>query len=237
MSTALLLAGLIVVVGSVVQGVVGLGLNLVAAPLLVLLDPALVPVPMLLVAALLSGLTMIRERGHADWRGVGWALAGRTPGTAIGVLAVVALPERWFGLVVGLSVLVCVGLSVIAWRPRPTPRSLLVAGLASGVTGTAASIGGPPVAIVYQHSDAPQVRATLGAYFAIGSVVSLGALALAGEVGGAELVAAAWLAPFLLGGYLVSGPARKLLDANRLRPALLTVSAGGALLLVVRALV
>ena len=49
------------------------------------------------------------------------------------------------------AVLLCVALSVISWRPQPTPPSLVTAGVASGSFGTATSIGGPPLAVLYQH--------------------------------------------------------------------------------------
>ncbi len=84
-------AGLVVALGALVQGAVGYGMALVAAPLLTLLDPALVPVPLLLLATVHSVLAVIRDGRHADWLGIGWAMLGRLPGTVLGVLAVVAL--------------------------------------------------------------------------------------------------------------------------------------------------
>jgi uncharacterized membrane protein YfcA len=93
---ALLLAGLVVAVGALVQGTVGFGLALVAAPLLAILDPALVPVPLLVVtAAHVPARAAPRARRH-DWPGVGWALLGRLPGIGLGVLAVATLPPRAF---------------------------------------------------------------------------------------------------------------------------------------------
>jgi uncharacterized membrane protein YfcA len=237
MSTGtLVLAGLVVAVGAVVQGSVGFGMNLVAAPLLALLDPSLVPVPILLASTVPAGLSLLREHAHADWVGVGWAMLGRLPGTVLGVLAVAVLPLRGLTVVVALSVLACVGLSVISWRPRPEPRALATAGVVSGAFGTAASIGGPPVALLYQHSAGPTVRATMGAYFVLGSVLSVVGLSMAGEVATDDLRAAALLVPFLLVGFVLSRGTRRWLDGPWLRPAVLAVSAGGALLLIVRAL-
>lgn len=234
--TVVVLAGLVVLAGAVVQGSVGFGMNLVAAPLLALLHPELVPVPILIAGTVHAALSLLREHAHADWTGVGWAMLGRLPGTALGVLAVAVLPLRGLTIVVAASVLVCVVLSVISWNPRPEPRSLAVAGVASGAFGTAAAIGGPPIALLYQHSKGPTVRATMAAYFVLGSVLSAAALAAAGEVAANHLVSAALLVPFLLAGFAVSGPARRWLDQRWLRPAVLAISAGGALLLILRSL-
>ncbi|MCO1660082.1 sulfite exporter TauE/SafE family protein [Pseudonocardia humida] len=230
----LLLAGLVVALGALVQGAVGFGLALVAAPLLAIIDPALVPVPLLLVTAVHAVLTVAREPRGADWTGVGWALLGRLPGTALGVLAVALLPTRVFLAVVAGVVLVCAALSVVTWRPRPTVPALLVAGLVSGAGGTAASIGGPPVALLYQDRSGVRVRATLGAYFTAGSALSIGALVAGGQVGVDHLTAAAVLLPAMVVGFLASGPARRFVDRGWVRPAVVGVSALGAGVLLVQ---
>lgn len=234
MTYSLLLAGLVLMVGALVQGSVGYGMNLLAAPIFVLLDPSLIPVPLLLVTAVHAGLAAAREHSHADWPGIGWAVTGRIPGIALGVLVVATLPERPFSAVIGASVLVCVALSLLTWRPRPTPRALLVAGLASGTFGTASTIGGPPIALLYQHERGPTIRATMAVYFAIGTVLSVLALALGGQVHGEPAVKAALLLPFLLAGFLLSGPLRKILDGGWMRPAILAVAAVSATVLITR---
>ena len=232
----ILVAGLVVALGALVQGAVGYGMALVAAPLLALVDPALVPVPLIVLGAGHSVLAVLREGRHADWAGVGWAMLGRLPGTGLGVLAVVALSQQVFSLVIGACVLAFVLLSLLSWHPRPRPRSLLLAGFASGVGGTAAGIGGPPIALLYQHATGPRVRGTIGAYFVLGSVASIVALAAAGRVTGAALVSAAELAPFLVAGFALSGPARRVLDRGWIRHAVLIVAAVSAVLLIGRTL-
>src|SRR5947208_4577635 len=153
----MVLAGLVLAIGALVQGVVGFGLALVAVPALALVDPSLVPAPMLLVSSAHTVLTVAREHAHVDWRGVGWAMLGRLPGTVIGVYVVDALPRKAFFIVIGLGVLAFVVLSVITWHPRPTPRALTTAGFLSGAFGTAMAIGGPPVALLYQHDHGARI--------------------------------------------------------------------------------
>lgn len=237
MSATLLTAGLVLLLGALVQGVVGYGMNLVVAPLLTLIDPSLVPVPLLLIASVHALLAATRERGHADWTGVGWAMTGRLPGIAIGVAVVALLPQGPFAAAVALAVLVCVGLSLLTWRPHPTPRALLVAGVASGTLGTAAAIGGPPIALLYQHAAGPTIRATLAVYFAVGTMASVGALALAGAVHGDPALRAALLLPFLVAGFWLSTPLRRFIDGRWMRPAVLIVAVSSAFALLGRAMV
>lgn len=233
----LLVAGAAVMVGAAVQGSVGLGLGLLAAPVFALVDPTLVPGTILLTTSLLPMLTSFREREAVDWRGLGFALLGRAPGTAVGVYIVATQPPSTIALVVAVVVLGAVALSVTRWQARPTPGALVAAGVVSGVGGTATSIGGPPVALLYQRSDGPTLRATMGMYFLIGNVSSLLALAVAGEVAERDVTRAVLLLPFLLTGFLLSGPLRRHVDGSRLRVAVLVVSAGSAVLLLVRTLV
>ncbi|MEU6641602.1 sulfite exporter TauE/SafE family protein [Saccharomonospora sp. NPDC046836] len=234
MTAPIVLAGLVILIGAVVQGAVGYGMNLVAAPLVTLIEPALMPVPLVLVASFHGVLTMIREHRHIHWRGVWWVTLGRVPGTALGVAAVATLAERPFSAIVGLAVLGCVILSVVSWRPEPVPGPLVVAGVASGAFGTAAAIGGPPIALLYQHSPGPQIRATLAACFCLGTVLSLAGLGIGGQLQATHFAQAGWLLPFLVAGFLVSGPLRPVLDGGRTRHAVLIVAAGSALALIAR---
>lgn len=231
------LAGVVVALGALVQGTVGFGIALVAAPLLAILDPSLVPVPLLMITAVHAVLTLLREHVDTDWRGVGWALLGRLPGIGLGVLAVATLPPRGFVAAVGLTVLVCCGLSVVRWRPRPTVPALLIAGLVSGAGGTASAIGGPPVALLYQDAKGPRVRSTLAAYFTVGTLASIAGLALAGEVTGAALGSGALLLLPMLAGFALSGPARRLLDRGWTRPSVVGLAAAGAVALLVQSAV
>lgn len=230
----LAVAGLVVAAGGLLQGLIGFGLALVAVPLLALLDPALVPVPVLVVASAHAMMSLVREFGHVDWRGVGWAMLGRLPGTVVGIWIVDSLDPKSFGVVVGAAVLVCVLLSLISWRPQPTPGSLITAGVASGSFGTATSIGGPMVALLYQNQAGPQVRATLAAFFTLGSVTSIIGLTSTGNVTVHQLWSGVLLIPFLVAGFLLSGPLRKRFDAKGIRTPTLIVSGVSAVVLIVR---
>ncbi|MDP9416705.1 MAG: sulfite exporter TauE/SafE family protein [Actinomycetota bacterium] len=231
----LFLVGAALLVGSVVQGVAGFGVALLAAPVIALVEPALIPVTLLLATSALPVMSVVREFGDIDWQGLAWALLGRVPGTALGTWAVVVLSARALAIVVALVVLAAVALSLVRWQPGPTPRGLLVAGMASGAFGTSTGIGGPPIALLYQRESGPRIRATLAAYFTLGIVMSLVALSIAGRVHRDDVATAAVLLPFLAAGFVLSNPLRRALDRGRTRAAVLTISAASAVALVLRA--
>jgi uncharacterized protein len=228
--------GVTFVLGALTQGLVGLGLGLVAAPFVTMLEPALMPDLMLWLAAFLPVVTLVREHDSIDWRALGWAIAARLPGTVVGAWLVTVLAATSIGVAVGAMVLVSVLLTAQAVVIPVNRRTLLVAGFASGVTGTATSIGGPPMAILLQHRPPRQIRCTLAVYFLLGASLSLLFLAVAGEVERVSLLLALGYVPCLVGGFALSRPLRRVLPAHYVRPIVLALCGASALLLLVRSL-
>jgi uncharacterized membrane protein YfcA len=233
----LLFGGLAALTGAIVQGSVGLGVGLVATPIVTMLFPSLMPGAILVVALALPLATLAQEVGHVDPRGLGWAFGGRLAGTPFGVWLVAAVPDRVLGVVIGVVVLAALAMTT---REREVPRNrrtLAAAGIISGTTGTASGIGGPPIALLYQRESGPRVRATLALYFFGGALLSLTVLGLAGHLPVRQVVAGLALLPFVLAGFLLAGPLRRYLDAGRLRLALLIVVGTSAMVLIVRNLI
>lgn len=232
----LLAAAVVVTAGAAVQGGVGFGMNLIAAPLLVLIDPALVPGPAIAAAVLLTVLVAVRERASIDLRGVSFALVGRVPGTTAGALLVGAISARGVSIAVAAGVFLAVALSLGRPRLRPTPRTLMTAGAVSGFAGTVSAIGGPPMAVVYANEPGPVVRANLSLIFVVGGLMSIAGLALVGDFGGDESVASLLLLlPGAL-GFLASKRLAAHLDAGRTRAGVLAVSLAGAVIVVLNEL-
>jgi uncharacterized protein len=225
-----------VTMGALVQGTVGLGLGLVAAPVIALVDGALMPGVMLWLASVYPVLTLARDWRATDWHGLRWAVAGRLPGTVLGVGVVAVVSERVLGLLVGAMVLLAVVLTGRVIRLPMRRAVLAAAGVVSGMTGTATSIGGPPLALVYQHVSGPRLRATMAAYFLLGGLLSLAALGLAGQLQSSQAAVALRLAPFLLVGFGLSSLVRRYVDAGRTRIAVLAVCAASAAALLVRSI-
>lgn len=224
----------VVAVGALVQGAVGFGLVLIAAPLVTLIDPRFVPGPMLVAALMLTLVMSYRDRGGIDVSGVGWAFVGRVPGSVLGALLLATMSESQLELAVAVTVFVGVAMAGSGLRVPITRPTLLGAGFLSGVMGTTTAIGGPPIAIVYQHATGPNLRGTLSGFFVVGSILSMATLALVGRFGLAQIRDGVLLLPGLLVGYLLSLPATRVLDRGYTRGAVLTVSAAAALVLLVR---
>ncbi len=223
-------------VGSSVQGAMGFGMGMLTSPLLKMIDHGFVPGAVLIAVIPLSFGVAIRERAAIDWRGFTWALTGRVPGIFAASFALHYLSERGLSIAVGAAVLVAVAVSLTNWRIEPSYPNLGVAGLASGFMGTITSVGGPPMAIAYQHGDARVRQATLAAFFCIGSIFSVVVLAMSGKIGARQWHLAVLLLPGIVVGIVASRWLVGLMGSRYARPVILGMSTTSALILLAQQL-
>ncbi|MSQ51184.1 MAG: hypothetical protein EXR28_04785 [Betaproteobacteria bacterium] len=201
----LLLANGAVAIGAAIQGTVGFGMNLIALPLLLALDENLAPVPLLI-----AHLALVMALSSVDWRRIdrealALAMLGAIPGTVLGAAAIMAMSRTSFQLFT-LAVL-SLGIIVTAMNfhvPR-TRLTLGIAGVLSGFCGTSTSVNGPPLALVMVgKSNLPSIRATLATFLLASTLLSLGALGIAGRITEATIFSSAMLLPGVAIGLLLA---------------------------------
>jgi len=225
-------ATLIMAVGSAFQAAVGLGLALLVAPLLALIDPRFIPGPLLFAGIALAAGTAWRDRTEIDRTALSRSLGGLAIGTCIGALSLKLVAPASLPKLFGTLILLAVAISLALRRISPTPRAVLVGSTLSGIMGTMVGVHGPAISLVMQDGEPARVRAMLGAYFAVGYVIAVALLALLGIFGRAELVLGLALLPGVAIGYRVAPAISKFINTARLRIAILVISsASGALLL------
>ncbi|MGN6760625.1 MAG: sulfite exporter TauE/SafE family protein [Leifsonia sp.] len=229
--------GIAVFAGAVIQGATGFGSGLIAAPMIGLVDPTLLPATLILVTLPMPLMTGLREIKSMRRSWVGWGLVGRVPGSLAGAFAVGLLSPRLLGLAAGSAVLLAVGASMWKWHPTVTRRSLVTAGALSGFFGTATSIGAPPMALLMQGSAGPELRSTMGAFFFFGTASSLLFLSLQGLVTPRDVLCALGLAVPMLLGFMISGKVRPFIDDGRSRAIILILVAASATSLIVSSIV
>ena len=225
-----------VVVAAFVQGATGMGFALVVAPVVGLLAPRLLPVAVLVLMLPLNVYVVWRERGALDWRGTRWITAGRIAGTAGGMWLLVVLSASQLDLCVGLSTIAAVLATLTAPAFAPNRSAFIGAGLVTGITETATGIGGPPLALVYQHRPVATMRSTLALCFLIGQVISLATLAGAGRVDATQCAAAAGLLPALAVGAFLSHRVHARVNARFLRAFVLVFAMASGVVLSIKAL-
>lgn len=223
-------------VGAFVQGSVGFGHNLIAAPVFALVDERLVPGPAIASAGVLVLLTVLRDRRGLHLGEVGTALIGRVPGTILAAVTVASLPADDLAVFFAFLVLVAVGITASGVGVRPTRGTLVSAGALSGFMGTATSIGGPPMAMLYAGEQGRRLRGTLAGFFLTGIAMSLAALVVTGSFGMEELRLSLLPVPAIVVGFVLSSWGARRLDAGHTRPAVLAVAALSAVSVLGKAL-
>lgn len=237
MTPVILALGIVLFVGAFVQSSIGFGINVVAAPVVLVVAPDLMPAALVLVGFILPMVQFTRGPLDVAWRPLGWSLLARAVTTPLGVWLVVILDRRWLAVILGLTILLSVLASVRTLAIRASVGNSLVAGALSGISGATAAVGGPFTALLFQNEPAQRIRDTLAVSFLVGSAMSAVGLLVAGEMQLPHLVAALVWVPFIALGYAVSGRARRRLDSGAMRPVVLAFCTVAALVIMVRAFV
>lgn len=223
-----------ILLAACLQASIGFGMGMLAGPVVAIVDPSLIPGTLIMLAAAVTLAVTVRERADIDVNGTGWALVGRVPGTVAGALLLTVIPERALALLIAAVVLFGVALTSTGWMPLPRRRNLVLAGATSGVLGTATSIGGPPMALVWQRASGARLRGTMSGFFLVGSVLSIGALAATGAVHADTLRMCALLLPAIVAGYVLSRYVNGWLNPARQRWTAIAMSVAGATVLIVK---
>jgi uncharacterized membrane protein YfcA len=227
----------VVYLGTTVQASLGIGLGMLSSPVLALADTDFIPVAIIIAVIPLSSSVAWSEREHVDRRGAGLLLVGRIPGVVVAVLVVASFSETVLGLMVAGSVIGAVIVSAVGRKFVAGPTTLLIAGGASGFMATTTGVGGPPVALTYQHDTPETMRATISTFFAVGALMSLVGLVLAGEVSRRSLELTAVLIPSVVLGIITARRIKHRLNADLVRPAILALCLLSATALLIRTII
>ncbi|MGO3869080.1 MAG: sulfite exporter TauE/SafE family protein [Alcaligenes sp.] len=217
MTAGLLIAFAAVLAGAFIQGASGMGFALIVVPVLALVHPEAIPGALLFLMLPLNAYVAWRERGAIDRTGAGWITVGRFAGTFAGLGILLVLSTYWLNQFVGISTLLAVLASVLAPSFTPGKKAFIATGLVTGITETATGIGGPPLALVYQHAPVATLRSTVALCFLVGEVISLIVLGLSGALAWSHLSYAVLCLPALLLGMGLSSLVHHRLDQRRLR--------------------
>jgi uncharacterized protein len=231
MSVFMLLATT-VTIAAFVQGAVGVGFALICAPVIGLVDPGLLPVSLLILMLPLNVYLAWRERPSLDSSGTLWITVGRTVGAVAGVWIISRISAHDLNLFIGVSTIAAAVATLCAPTFAPGRNTLITAGAVTGITETATGIGGPALAMVFQHYRAPALRSTIALCFAIGEALSLMMLSVTGQITSGRFVSALLLVPPVILGAFVSQHMHQRLNSKVLRISVMTfaIVSGAAIL-------
>jgi len=235
-SLSLALAAMVIAVGAVLQAATGMGTGILIVPLLALIDLQLVPGPAVMASMALSLPMAWRGRRHIAYDDLRPLMAGLLAGCGVGALGLASIPAGRVGIAFAIVILVTVAVTSVGVRLPFNRRSLVSVGVIAGVMGASSGVGAPPIALLYQHREGPELRPTLAFVYAASSVIIVVFLIAVGRFGLVEAGLALMLVPGYIVGYLIAGPLAKILDRGYSRVAVLLLSTVSALALLLRSL-
>lgn len=226
--TTFVLLGLLVAAGAFVQRIAGFGLAVVAAPFVVTFAPDVMPAALLVVVLPLPVIEMLGHWREVLWGPFAWATAGRALTMPLGVWVVAHASSQVISLGVAFMVLVAVVGSLTRLRVRAGRATSFAAGLMTGVSATAASIGGPFFSLALQEEQPQQARSTMAPFFLVGSLLSLAGLAAGGEAPRAAWATGLGWLPFMALGALLAQPLRRRVDQARFKRIVFVLATASA---------
>ncbi|WP_181954234.1 TSUP family transporter [Kocuria coralli] len=215
-----------------IQAVAGSGFGVIAGPLLMTLQPELMPGILLLVSPPVFAIALWQDRlGLRSLDLVLPSLLG-----VVGALAALPLLPRldvfWLSLAVGATVTAAASAALAGLRVPQRQWVLALAGTMGGALSTLAAAPGPPLLVVYNRSEPQRYRANLSLFFLVACTVSLVVLVLAGRLEAPSALGALWLVPGIAIGMIAAAPLRGRLPGTAVRKAGLWIALlAGALLL------
>ena len=213
----------VLMLGAFVQRATGFGLAVVGAPLLLMLEPRLVPVILVLFGLAVS-LMMVRHYWHeVRLNAIGMALVGRLPGNALGVWLLLVAPMVILEKLIAVIVLFTVLVTLCRFQLPVNRITLFGAGVLSGIFGTVAAIGGPPIVLLMHGLPADRMRGNLAAFFILTSTLTLITLALADQIQLWHFQMALTFLPAVLIGNALADTLAHRLDRRLLQGASLTL--------------
>lgn len=225
--------------GGLVKGALGVGLPLVAVPLLSLGMPPHMAIALLVVPVLASNLWQALEGGRLlpSLQRFGGLIAAQFLATVLTVRMTLALSASQLNALLAGAVLLAVAL--MAWKPTlqiSAQRERVVGvgvGLLSGLLGGVSSLTGP---IIITYLMALQLRrdafvGSISIIYLSGALPLYGAMLLFGRLGVGELTGSLLALLPMAAGLLAGKALRQRLDDNRFRRVLLVFLVVLALLL------
>lgn len=231
-----LISAAVLLLGCWLQTALGFGMAVVAAPVIVLIEPQWVPVVLTFTALPLCAINAWNQRDALEIRSMIVPLITRIPGTGLGAWLLLQLNITGLRILVSLCVLLAVVFTLFSGKFSATPTRLGWAGFLSGITGTTTSIGGPPMALVMQHGNPRAVRANISLFFTYGCIVSIIGYTIAGIMSIDLLIDSLSFLPCTLIGFYYGIRLRDYVDGDRFRPLILGLCSIAALVALIGAI-
>ncbi|HAF68062.1 MAG TPA: hypothetical protein DCX77_03395 [Acidimicrobiaceae bacterium] len=229
-----LLALVFLAVGGGVQATLGIGAGLVAGPALTVIEPELLPGPMLAMAMVVNVRNAVADRQSTHVLAWKRALLGAPLGLGLGAVVLSFTNVKTLSLLVSFFVLGAVALQLSGLKPPSGTISDYIAGTATAFSSTVAALPGPMFVVFHGHRPPGTIRGTLASFMLLVTPAILLFLAIDGRFGFRQFALAVALAPGMFLGLLLGKALRPRISIDRFRVIILSVASLSAVAVIIR---
>jgi uncharacterized membrane protein YfcA len=221
--TQLILAQLITFFAAIVQATSGFGFALCAVPLITLVDASLMPTPQILLTLPMTFWMAWQGKNQIDYSVLLWIHVGRFPGTYLGFILLTLAPLPVLKMIIAFVIILAV-ITVASNRAIPQiPISQAIVGFSAGFMSMIASIGGPPVALLYHYDTGVRRRANMAMIFAFGAIITIIARIYGDLISLKDIIISIYLCPALALGIYISEWIKPRVNDMAIRKAVLVI--------------
>jgi len=229
-----LLALVFLAVGGGVQATLGIGAGLVAGPALTVIEPELLPGPMLAMAMVVNVRNAVADRQSTHVLAWKRALLGAPLGLGLGAVVLSFTNVKTLSLLVSFFVLGAVALQLSGLKPPSGTISDYIAGTTTAFSSTVAALPGPMFVVFHGHRPPGTIRGTLASFMLLVTPAILLFLAIDGRFGFRQFALAVALAPGMFLGLLLGKALRPRISIDRFRVIILSVASLSAVAVIIR---
>jgi len=177
----------VIFLGSMTQGLIGFGVILFSAPIMILLLPAKIVVPMIMIYSALINTTILFEaRKWVDLKRIWILIIAGIIGVPIGTYLLIVLDDNILRMFIGSIIILFAVALLTGFRKKIKNEKLALApiGFVGGLLGGSTSMSGPPVIIFFTNQGLKKqvFRANLVAYFMAMSLVAISSFTAGGLI-------------------------------------------------------
>jgi uncharacterized membrane protein YfcA len=231
-----LLANFILVSASILQMATGVSVGMIIVPFLAMISYTLVPVPIVFASLTLTIMMAYKGREHIDLRNAFPMSMGMLAGIFVAVYLLSKIHSEYLGLVFGLFILLSVFISLKVKHFTLTPVMNYAGGLAAGIMGTMAAVGGQILALLFQNHPLESIKSTLAFLYTLFSLTMLLVFYLFGDFSYTQMVSGFYMMPGFILGYLIAPYFSKYFNPKYSKIVVLAMATFGALMLIFRSL-
>ncbi len=224
----MLIAGLVVFVASVLQGMFGFAFVLIGMPLLSLFMSIKFVAPLIaLFLPLITGLLTFRFRSHFEYRKMLPLIAGTALGIPLGVFFLMEFSDKAVKTTLGVFLIIYASYSLLTKRApfRFPPWSAYILGFVGGTLGGVFNTTGPTAVLYISSQDWAKINivASLNFFIFIASVMVFLVHLISGNFTGEIFTSFIVLIPAMLAGMLVGVRGNRRFSEEKYRKSLFAV--------------